>query len=54
MERKTYLSDVSDEEWSFVAPYLSLMTDKAPQRDHEGTPVKAAGEFRQTRRGLDR
>ena len=30
--RKPYPSDVSDEEWAFVAPYLSLMTDTAPQR----------------------
>lgn len=26
--------DVSDEEWAFVAPYLSLMTEEAPQREH--------------------
>jgi transposase len=35
MERQTYPSDVSDDEWSFVAPYLSLMTEDAPQRDHD-------------------
>ncbi len=35
MERKRYPSDVSDEEWSFVAPYLSLMTPDAPQRKHD-------------------
>src|SRR6266436_742012 len=34
MERKAYPSDVSDDEWSFVAPYLSLMTEDAPQRDY--------------------
>lgn len=34
MDRKTYPSDVSDEEWAFVAPYLTLMTEKAPQREH--------------------
>lgn len=34
MTRKPYPSDVSDEEWSFVAPYLTLMTEDAPQRDH--------------------
>lgn len=33
-ERKTYPSDVSDEEWAFVAPYLTLMTEEAPQRTH--------------------
>lgn len=34
MDRKTYPSDVSDEEWAFVAPYLTLMTEDAPQRDY--------------------
>lgn len=34
MTRKPYPSDVSDEEWAFVAPYLTLMTEDAPQRDH--------------------
>ena len=33
-ERKAYPSDISDEEWAFVAPYLTLMTEEAPQRDH--------------------
>src|SRR6476659_3744972 len=31
---KAYPSDVSDDEWAFVAPYLTLMTEDAPQRDH--------------------
>lgn len=35
MGRKQYPSDVSNEEWSFVAPYLSLMTPDAPQRKHD-------------------
>src|SRR5882672_1864331 len=35
MERKAYPSDVSDEEWDFVAPYLTLMTEEAPQREHD-------------------
>jgi transposase len=34
MERKTYPSDVTDNEWAFVAPYLTLMTEEAPQRTH--------------------
>lgn len=34
MERKAYSSDVSDEEWTFVAPYLTLMSEQAPQRVH--------------------
>lgn len=33
--RQLYVSDVSDEEWAFVAPYLTLMTADAPQRRHE-------------------
>lgn len=32
--RKAYPSDVSDEEWAFVAPYLTLMSEAAPQRRH--------------------
>jgi len=34
MERKAYPSDITDDEWAFVAPYLTLMTEEAPQRDH--------------------
>jgi transposase len=34
-KRKPYPSDVSDEEWAFVAPYLTLMTLEAPQRDYD-------------------
>jgi transposase len=34
MERKAYPSDVSDDEWAFVAPYLTLMSEAAPQRTH--------------------
>jgi transposase len=34
MTRKPYPTDVSDEEWAFVAPYLTLMIEDAPQRDH--------------------
>ena len=33
--RKPYPSDVSDEEWSFAAPYLTLMSKDAPQRHYE-------------------
>ena len=32
--RKPYPSDVSDEEWSLVAPYLALMREDAQQRQH--------------------
>jgi transposase len=34
MNRQAYPSDVSDEEWALVAPYLTLMTEAAPQRTH--------------------
>jgi transposase len=33
--RKAYPSDVSDEEWAFVAPYLTLMRPDAPPRHHD-------------------
>lgn len=32
IKRKSYPSDVSDEEWAFCASYLTLMTEAAPQR----------------------
>ncbi len=32
--RKPYPTDVSDDEWAFVATYLPLMTEDAPQRDY--------------------
>ncbi len=35
MNRRPYPSDVSDEEWGFVAPYLSLLPQTAAQRRHE-------------------
>ena len=34
MSRKPYPSDLSQEEWDFVAPYLTLMKEEAPQREH--------------------
>jgi transposase len=34
MERKPYPTDVSDAECALVAPYLTLMTEDAPQREH--------------------
>lgn len=33
--RKPYPSDVTDEEWAFAAPYLTLMDEAAPQRRHD-------------------
>ena len=32
MKRRAYPSDVSDEEWALVAPYVTLMKEAAPQR----------------------
>ena len=34
LHRKPYPSDVSDAEWAFVAPYLTLMREDAPQREY--------------------
>lgn len=36
--KTTYASDVTDEEWSFCAPYLTLMKEDAPQRAY---PMRA-------------
>lgn len=33
-KRKSYPSDVSDVEWEFLVPYLTLMREDAPQREH--------------------
>ena len=33
--RKPYPTDVSDEEWAFVVPYLTLIREDAPQRAHK-------------------
>jgi transposase len=32
--RTSYPSDVSDAEWTFLAPYLTLMREDAPQREY--------------------
>lgn len=32
--RKSYPSDVTDGEWEFLVPYLTLMREDAPQRDY--------------------
>jgi transposase len=34
MSRQAYSSNVSDDEWAFLAPYLTLMNEAAPQREH--------------------
>jgi transposase len=33
MARQSYPSDVSDEEWALLAPYLTLLPEQAGQRD---------------------
>ena len=38
MKPTAYPSDVSDDEWAFVAPSITLMTEDAPQRSH---PLRA-------------
>ena len=34
-DRAAYPSDVSDEEWALVGPYLTLLREDSLQRDHE-------------------
>jgi transposase len=34
MSRKPYPTDVTDDEWNFACPYLTLMRQDAPQREH--------------------
>jgi transposase len=38
-----YPSDVSDEEWALVAPYLTVMEHKAPQREYSLRWIVRAG-----------
>jgi transposase len=33
--RRPYPTDVSDEQWAFVAPYLALVRQDASQRTHD-------------------
>jgi transposase len=35
MARKSYSTDVSDDEWAFVAQYLALLPEEAGQRRHD-------------------
>src|SRR6266436_3951440 len=37
--KTNYPSDVTDEEWEFCAPYLTLMKEDAPQRDYSPRSV---------------
>lgn len=34
IKTQSYPSDLSQKEWDFVAPYLTLMKEDAPQREH--------------------
>jgi transposase len=34
IEREPYDTDVTDAEWTFVSPYLALISEDAPQREH--------------------
>jgi transposase len=33
--RQPYPTDVTDDEWAFAAPYLALIREDAPQREHD-------------------
>jgi hypothetical protein len=35
LTRKPYPSDVSDDEWTFFAPYLALLREDAHQRNQD-------------------
>jgi len=39
MARKNYPSDIGDDEWTFIAPYLRLMKEDAPQREYSPREV---------------
>lgn len=40
MMRKPYVSDVTNKEWMFVAPYLILMKEDSLQREHDRKKCK--------------
>ncbi len=50
--RRAYPSDVSDEEWALVAPYLTLLPETAAQREHSLRGVQRAALRGAIRRGL--
>ena len=35
MRKKGYPRDISDEEWEFIAPYLTLMKEEASKKVYE-------------------
>ena len=44
-ERTGYPSDVTDEEWAFVLPYLLLCRENSPQREHDLRAVFNGGRY---------
>lgn len=42
MARKPYPSDVTDDEWDLVAPYLALIREDSPQREHDLSETRNA------------
>ena len=51
--RKPYPTDVTDDEWAFLAPYLTLMDQDAPQRRHDLREANAQGGFSRSGRPDD-
>lgn len=49
--RKSYPSDVTDAEWEFLVPYLTLMREDAPQRERT---FGWLGRFRRLARDYER
>jgi transposase len=41
--RKRYVTDVSDDDWAFLAPYLALMRDDAIERTHSLSASSSMG-----------
>ena len=52
--RKSYPSDVSDAEWEFLLPYLTLMREDAPQREYSLRDVFDAMRYVMSRIPFDR
>jgi len=50
--RKPYPSDVSNEEWALVAPYLTLLPGAAGQGEHPLRGIQRLALHRQDRRAL--
>jgi hypothetical protein len=48
MIQKSYPSGVSDAEWEFLLPYLSLMREHAPQREYPLVGSDALDDWHET------